>query len=273
MYIPVNLKVIEGLAQTVARGAGINPSTATAEDRVLAGLTRMWHRCWADKTERLTRQQLAGVLGLAQLDELIDQMIAAEFLCALNCACDRCGAAGPADGRYRVGGAHKFVRLRKAFADGGRKGRKPSTLRLNPEGWPKPNPDPEIPISEIPISESSSTPEIPIAEIDTAAAVEYWTGIEANRQAQCERVGVSAKGPCRASPDKQRQLIEDAVGALGLTAADDWRDALDDLLIRFLDDEERGLNNRDGTPRQQPWPIPVFLKLVEQLNREAQDPH
>ena len=56
-FIAVELKVIEGKAGALARASG------ASEDRVLAGLVRLWHRCWSDTVDQLSKGQLASVFG------------------------------------------------------------------------------------------------------------------------------------------------------------------------------------------------------------------
>ncbi len=103
MFIAVDLKVIEGLAGSVARAAGCS------EDKVLAGLVRLWHRCWADKTDIFTRQMLSGVFGAKGLDLVIESLVSFGFL----------DASEPL--LWRAKGGDKYLRLRQSRIDGGKR--------------------------------------------------------------------------------------------------------------------------------------------------------
>jgi len=91
-YIAVDLKVVEVLAPMVARSAGIS------EDRALAGLVRLWHRCWSTTSDVVTLSQLGGCFG-GEAIELIAKVLSDDFL-------------EPVDGGYRVRGAARYLRLK-----------------------------------------------------------------------------------------------------------------------------------------------------------------
>lgn len=97
-YIAVDLKVIEVLAPMVARGAGIT------EDRALAGLVRLWHRCWSTTSAEVTLGQLAGVFGGDRINE-IAAILTADFL-------------EPTATGYRVRGAERYLRLKESRREG-----------------------------------------------------------------------------------------------------------------------------------------------------------
>lgn len=99
-YIAVGLKVIEGLSQSVAR------STEVSEDRILAGLVRLWHRVWSSKSEVLTMSQLAGVFGAEKIN-VIAEALCADFL-------------EPVEGGFRVRGASRYLRVRAGLSKGGK---------------------------------------------------------------------------------------------------------------------------------------------------------
>lgn len=101
-YIAVDLKVVEGLAGQVARSSG------TSEDRILAGLVRLWHRCWATTSEVATRAHLAGVMGGESIDCVIEALVELGFL-------------EPQDGGWRVRGAKRYLRLKAARKAGAEK--------------------------------------------------------------------------------------------------------------------------------------------------------
>lgn len=101
-YIAVDLKVIEGLAGQVARSAG------TSEDRILAGLVRLWHRCWATTTDIVSRAQLAGVMGGESLEAVAEALVQLDFLEVV-------------EGGWRVRGAQRYLRLKAARKAGAEK--------------------------------------------------------------------------------------------------------------------------------------------------------
>lgn len=109
-YISVSLKVIELIAPAVARSSGTN------EDRVLAGLNRLWHRCWSLKTDMLTRVQLAGCFGGAELDLLVAGLVEHEML-------------EQTETGWRVRGAEKYLRIATARSENGRKAAENGNLR------------------------------------------------------------------------------------------------------------------------------------------------
>jgi hypothetical protein len=101
-YIAVDLRVIEGLAGQVAR------ASAASEDRVLAGLVRLWHRCWVTTSDTVTRSQLAGVFGVEGVEALADALVHLEFLDVV-------------EGGWRVRGAERYLRLKESRRAGAQK--------------------------------------------------------------------------------------------------------------------------------------------------------
>lgn len=102
MYIAVELKVIEGVASAAAR------SCAASEDRILAGLVRLWHRCWTQTTDTVTLGQLAGVMGGEGLPEVAAALVEHGFLEAK-------------EGAFRVRGATRYLRLKASRVEGAKK--------------------------------------------------------------------------------------------------------------------------------------------------------
>ena len=102
MYLQMDLKVLETHAPTAARAAGV------PEDRILAGLLRLWHRCWSTNTDVVGRKELAGCFGPDRLDHLVEALLV-DFL-------DE--ADGPG---WRVRGADRYLRLRTARRAGAAK--------------------------------------------------------------------------------------------------------------------------------------------------------
>ena len=100
-YIAVDLKVVEVLAPAVARATGLS------ENRVLAGLVRLWHRCWSTEKGTVTQDELAGCFGPEGIVGLAGALCA-DFL------------ERTPDG-FRVRGAARYLRLRAAMREGGRK--------------------------------------------------------------------------------------------------------------------------------------------------------
>lgn len=101
-FIAVELKVIEQHAPAVARAA------ACSEDRVLAGLNRLWHYCWSNTTDEIDLDGLASLFGGERIETLAKCLMVREFL-------DDISSAGT---RFRVRGAEKYLRLKAARARG-----------------------------------------------------------------------------------------------------------------------------------------------------------
>lgn len=101
MFISVDLKVIEGLAAQTARAASTN------EDRILAGLVRLWHRVWSDGADLLSADELSGIFGGDGLGAVLRALVAFGFL--------------EAKGKdvYRVRGASRYLRLKESRRRGG----------------------------------------------------------------------------------------------------------------------------------------------------------
>ena len=95
MFICVDLKVIEGLSDAVARSANTGP------DRVLAGLVRLWHYCWSTELDHLGRSELAGIFGAVEVDALIASLVALGFL-------EESGDV------WRVCGASRYLKLKSS---------------------------------------------------------------------------------------------------------------------------------------------------------------
>ena len=93
-FIAVDLKVIEVLAPMAARSAGIT------EDRALAGLVRLWHRCWSTTSDTVTLSQLAGIFGGERIAELAE-VLCTDFL------------ERTTEG-FRVRGGERYLRLKAA---------------------------------------------------------------------------------------------------------------------------------------------------------------
>jgi len=102
-YIRVDLKVIEVHAPMVARATG------TSEDLVLAGLVRLWHRCWSTKTDTVGHRELAGAFGPEHVEALCGALVG-QFLDVVE------GASHT----YRVKGAGEYIRIKDARAEGAR---------------------------------------------------------------------------------------------------------------------------------------------------------
>lgn len=101
MFIAVDLKVIEGLSDAVARSAGVG------RDRALAGLVRLWHRCWADEADVFTADELAGILGARRIDRFAASLVSFGFL-------------EPTGEAFRVKGGDRYLRIRESRRRGGK---------------------------------------------------------------------------------------------------------------------------------------------------------
>ena len=94
-FVRVDLKVIEVHAPAIARATGIN------EDRILAGLLRLWHRCWSVGRASVDRAVISGAFGPDQVDLLVDAL-SGDFL------------EKQEDGSFRVRGAEQYLRIKEA---------------------------------------------------------------------------------------------------------------------------------------------------------------
>lgn len=101
-HIAVDLKVIEVSAPAVARAAGVDP------DRVLAGLVRLWHRCWSCKSDRITTIEAAGVFGGDRIEAVIAALEAFGLFQKLS------------DAVWRVKGADRYLRIQAGRSAGGK---------------------------------------------------------------------------------------------------------------------------------------------------------
>lgn len=108
MYVQVEFRVIEALAGAVARAANVN------EDRVLAGLNRLWHWAWSKKSDVINIGQLAGLFGGERIEALADGLVGQDFL-----------EAHAND--WRIKGAERYLRIRKTRSD--------NAKRTNEKRW------------------------------------------------------------------------------------------------------------------------------------------
>jgi hypothetical protein len=97
-YIQVDLKVIEVQGPAMARALGIDENT------VLAGLVRLWHRCWSLKTDLITSIEVRGFLAHP---DACATMEAFGFL------------APTSDMKWRVKGADTYLRVRESRSKAG----------------------------------------------------------------------------------------------------------------------------------------------------------
>lgn len=107
MFIAVDLKVVEGLAAAVGRAGGMS------EDAVLAGLVRLWHRCWADEADLFTGDEISGLFAFdASLPNGSARALAA--LVAF-------GFLELKGDHWRVRGAARYLRLKESRRRGAQK--------------------------------------------------------------------------------------------------------------------------------------------------------
>lgn len=108
-----------------------------------------------------------------------------------------------------------------------------------------------------------------------SAHEEWWEIAEAVRDERLTRHGRRGAKLTRPSIALVNTLVKDAIKHLGLVDRRTSKglltahDQLADLFDLFLDDVPFGTTDRDGTPRQHPWPIRLFLTLGV-LDRYAQ---
>lgn len=103
MFIAVDLKVVEGLAEATARCAGVD------SDRILAGLVRLWHRVWVDEADILSKSEIGGVFGAESIGKIIAALVTFGFL------------ERALKGSYRVKGAKRYIRLKESRRRGAQK--------------------------------------------------------------------------------------------------------------------------------------------------------
>lgn len=103
VFIAVDLKVIEGLADATARAARVQP------DAILAGLVRLWHRCWVDEADVFTRAELGGLFTVLELRPVLAALVSFGFLERAR------------KGSFRVRGAKRYLRLKESRRRGAAK--------------------------------------------------------------------------------------------------------------------------------------------------------
>ena len=97
-FIQVDLKVIEVQGPAMARALGVDEKT------VLAGLLRLWHRCWSLKTDTITAIEVRGFIPH---QDACATMEAFGFLASVG------------DEKWRVKGADTYLRVRDSRSKGG----------------------------------------------------------------------------------------------------------------------------------------------------------
>lgn len=101
-YIAVELDALNE-ATNIARGGSIT------EDAAIAGLNRLWARCFRKQSDRVTTGEIAGLFGGDGLRVCL-ALLEFGFLAEME------------DGTWRVRGAHRYLRLQEAVTEGRRKG-------------------------------------------------------------------------------------------------------------------------------------------------------
>lgn len=126
-YIAYELDALNA-APDLARAAGIS------EDAAVAGLARMWARCFRVKSDQMTAVELAGVFGA-------DPARLAPALAGF-------GFVEPRDGGFRVRGTERYLRLSASNSAGGRAraagAQRDQRGRLMPQRPPSGPPAPQV---------------------------------------------------------------------------------------------------------------------------------
>jgi hypothetical protein len=182
-------------APAIARGLGCDA------DRILAGLIRLWHRCWSLESDRITTVELGGVFGGRELSKTIEALVAHGFL-------------EPSEQVFRVRGGDRYLRLRdsrrrggKAAASNLKRGTFPGSSagtkpELSPGRMPALSPNTEHRTPRTP-KEEEPRPKITTAHIVTRPTTEpegwggedFWRWFQFKRQ---EAGFVAEPGPPRA---------------------------------------------------------------------------
>ncbi len=252
MYIAVDLKVIEGKAAAVARAA------EATEDRVLAGLVRLWHRVWCDKTDHLASATIAGCFGSDGLPKLLAALEAIGFL-------------EPTGDSFRVRGAARYLRLRAALSAGGEasKGNLKRGTSPGPRAGEKPGPPPgSVPA----LSPSTEHREIKLLRDTPSESPPAGVAKKPRKPSRQEswwqsaQEAASAKNPGRVTEGHQPKELNtllgpplEAIGVAGLTAA--WGKYLEDPhwsskgwpLRGFVSQWEKFHNLRTAPPAPKKW--------------------
>jgi hypothetical protein len=225
--ISVDLKVIETHAPSVARAAGVS------EDRVIAGLVRLWHRCWSTAKATLQRSEVAGAFGPERLDEVIGAL-EVDFL-------EKQG-----DGSFRVRGADQYLRIKEGRRKGAEKTNRALAERRSsvaPASLPNalsPNTEHRTPNTDPPKKHAATEPAEPqvaafhieppdLGVIDSWSKEDFWKAAELFRrelgyppQKWPHPIGLTRFwGEARAVAE----VRELAVAFKGFAASDHWRKA------------------------------------------------
>lgn len=190
-HIAVDLKVIEVLAPGVARASGVS------EDRILAGLLRLWHRCWSTKSVVLSRIALASVFGADGIDLVVDALVDSGFLETLP------------EG-WRVKGSERYLRLAEARSKGG----KAASANLIP-GGPKTSTGPRL---QPRVSRGSAEGQ-PSKDLGSTSALSPSTEHRAPNTKE------ETSAPAARTPRESDLLVEDFKAVIGSTYA--WQGAKD----------------------------------------------
>jgi len=220
-----------------AKAAGLR-----AGDVVLAML-ELWEWCWRTKLDRLTEVQLLGFMPRKAVGPL-----------------EAFGFLESVDGLYRVRGADRYLRIKQAQSDAGKKS--VGNLKQNAQQAPAVEEPPPAPKR----ARASSEQE------------QYWDILEQLRVEHCVRLGIEPGASKK--PKLCNKVMLDAVEAAGIldTVAGGepftrW-DMLTLLFDRYLAEPFGNEPDREGRPRNPPWPIPLFLSAgvlqrLKQANEAA----
>jgi hypothetical protein len=174
-HIAVDLKVIEVHAPGVARCAGVS------EDRILAGLVRLWHRCWSTKTDLISRVALSASMGGERIDDIAAAMVDS-------------GLLEPVADGWRVRGADRYLRLTEARKRGGKAAAKHlvpgARFSASAQSQPRASPEPAEKVSGLVSALTPSTEHRAPNTLKAAAgsaplttAIGWWVEAQRRREA------------------------------------------------------------------------------------------
>jgi hypothetical protein len=242
-HIQLDLKAIEqAAAASGAEGIGVREH--------LAGLVLMFHHVWAQKSDHATAGLLMGWFAVAP-DKV--QRLAAGLVAF--------GHLEPQGDGWRIRGAKRYFSLREKFAEGGKKtqaarrAQAPASTSSSKSGPAAPS----TPANGKPRSLSSQE--------------QCWDIMERLRVEHCLRLGLAPGATTR--PKYCNLKLNEACDSVALLDSIDGNEAFSrwDMLTllfeRYLADE-LGRNDKNGKPRDLPWPIALFLSpnVLQRFKRE-----
>lgn len=237
VHIQVDLPAIEQ-APSASGAEGIS-----VRDH-LAGLLLMFHYVWTKRSDQATRELLMGwfAVGPEQVDRLAAGLIAFGHL-------ERRGEG------WRIKGAGRYVNLRKAFSEGGKKSK----------GNLKQYQQPAAPAATSSSESGPEAPSSPAPKRALSAQEQCWDYLEHLRVEHCRKLGLEPGATPR--PKLCNSKLNEACAAAGILdqiiedeAVTRW-DLLPLLFELYLAQDRLGLKDKDGNACTPPWPIHLFLSV------------